>query len=75
MANIKVQVSEIDGVEFEYPVEMELRGAVKSSGFTSLSKYKILEDQYSYIEEGDLLLTTSMEIDGFLSLEGGMVFL
>lgn len=76
MPSFRVLIGEKDGVEFEYSTEYDLAQAITELGFgRNFSYHKIITDFVLTISENQHMICTSLEIDGFLDLDGGLVFL
>lgn len=80
MATFKVAILEKDGVEFEYPTEYDLLQALNESGFTSggpdnFSYHKVDAGFSVTIPSNQHMICTSIEVDGFLDIGGGLVVL
>jgi hypothetical protein len=79
MPSFKIIIAEKDGVEFEYNTEYDLLQALTelgiSEGAENFSFHKVAQDDSVLIPSNQHMICTSVEVDGFLDVEGGLVFL
>lgn len=77
MASFKIVLAEKDGVEFEYNTEYDLLQALTELGIgaDNFSYHKIAVNDQVLIPSNQHMICTSVEIDGFLDVDGGVVFL
>ena len=79
MPSFKIIIAEKDGVEFEYNTEYDLLQALTElgigSGAENFSFHKVAQDDSVLIPQNQHMICTSVEVDGFLDVEGGLVFL
>lgn len=76
MPSFKVIIAEKDGVEFEYNTEYDLRQALTELDLVeNFSFHRVAADKSVIIPQNQHMICTSVEIDGFLDIEGGLVFL
>ncbi len=76
MASFKIIISEKDGIEYEYNTEYDLFQALTELGLAeNFSFHKIAVDKSVTISENQHMICTSVEVDGFLDIDGGVVFL
>lgn len=76
MPSFKVVISEKDGVEYEYNTEYDLLQALTELGLAeNFSFHKVATDKSLSIPLNQHMICTSVEVDGFLDVEGGLVFL
>jgi hypothetical protein len=79
MASFKIVIAEKDGVEFEYNTEYDLLQALTElgigAGADNFSYHKIAVDDSVLVPSNQHMICTSVEIDGFLDIDGGVVFL
>lgn len=79
MPSFKIVISEKDGVEYEYNTEYDLLQALTElgigSGAENFSYHKVELNDSVLIPLNQHMICTSVEVDGFLDVEGGLVFL
>lgn len=79
MPSFKVIIAEKDGLELEYNSEYDLLTALTELGIGEATKnfsyHKIAMDESISIQSNQHMISTSLEVDGFLNVEGSVVFL
>lgn len=79
MPSFKIIVSEKDGIEYEYNTEYDLLQALTEIGIgaeaDNFSYHKVEVDDSVLIPSNQHMICTSIEIDGYLDVDGGLVFL
>lgn len=79
MATFKVLLGEKDGVEFEEGVEYDLLQALTELGILAptrnFSQHLVLADETLNIPVNQHMICTHLEVEGFLTADGGIVFL
>lgn len=79
MPSFKIIISEKDGIEYEYNTEYDLLQALTElgigAGADNFSYHKIAVNDQVLIPSNQHMICTSVEIDGFLDVDGGVVFL
>lgn len=68
----RIALALINGKISEIPSSDTIRG---SGGAENFSYHKIVENRTVKIEPNQHMITTSIEIEGFFDVEGGLVFL
>lgn len=79
MPSFKIVITEKDGVEYGYNTEYDLFQAITELGITQASKnfsfHKVELNESLLIPSNQHMICASLENDGFLEIDGGLVFL